>query len=609
MMTANSITSQDLSLAQIFLSFYRVPDYQREYVWGERDAKGERGEEVEQFLKDIHSEFEEATKDSAPEYFIGTIVVCPSKDGVFDLIDGQQRSTTSFLTLCALRDMISELDGQVPPTLKAQIAAADMNWHGETVERMRLDLQYEDASGVLVDYGTGKGLDARREGTRSIRNLAGAYDTIREFLTVQFPNDPNGLRRFLGYFTNKVKLIRIETPNISRALKIFETINDRGVGLDAMDLLKNLLFMNAKEGDFVKLKDIWRSLTQAIYEAREKPLRFLRYYLMATYDVEGQLREEDIYEWLVKNEKQTRHGSDPIGFAQRLRDGAIAYLNFTDGKTVTGHLDNGIMNTQALGGTAVKQHLVLLLAGRHLPPALFSRLTRQVEELMFIWLIAGIPTKDYERSIAQAARKLRHVEGEPAFTTFVEEFFVRQKNEHRQAFTTKLLSLHAWDMRKFRLRYLMAKLTRHFDVLAYGEAGRESLTHYLETKNDIEHILAQGADEEARAEFGDGAADVDLINRLGNLMLVEAAVNRVIKNAAYSKKALSYPKSQFLLARCQASAMAVGVGDKITQAAQRLNPAPAWNKAAIEARQQWIAEAALEVWNLGRAASKAAVTS
>ena len=600
-MTANSITSQDLSLAQIFLSFYRVPDYQREYVWGEPDAKGERGEEVEQFLKDIHSEFKEATKDEAPEYFIGTIVVCPSKDGVFDLIDGQQRSTTSFLTLCALRDMINELDGQVPPTLKAQIAAADMNWQGETVERMRLDLQYEDASGVLVDYGSGKGMSARREGTRSIRNLAGAYDTIREFLTVEFPDDPNGLRRFLGYFTNKVKLIRIETPNISRALKIFETINDRGVGLDAMDLLKNLLFMNAKEAEFVKLKDIWRSLTQAIYDAREKPLRFLRYYLLATYDVDKQLREEDIYEWLTENEKQTKHGSDPLGFAQRLRDGALAYLNFTNGKTVAGQIDHGIMNTRALGGTAVKQHLVLLLAGRHLQPTLFSRLTRQVEELMFVWLIAGIPTKDYERAITQAARRLRQIENEPAFSAFVEEFFVRQKNEHRQAFTMKLAALHAFDMRKFRLRYLMAKLTRHFDVLAYGEAGRESLTHYLETKNDIEHILAQGADEEARAEFGDGAGDPALIQRLGNLMLVEAAVNRVIKNVAYGKKALVYPTSQFLLARCQASPMAVGVNDKITQAVQRLNPAPAWNKAAIEARQKWIAEAAVEVWGLGMA--------
>ena len=180
-MSKNSITSLDLSIAQIFQDYYRVPDYQREYVWGERDAKGDGGEEVEQFLRDIHAEYEQATKDGAPEYFIGTIVVCPGKDDVYDLIDGQQRTTTSFLTLCAVRDAIGELDSRVPPTLNGQISSTAMNWRGETVDRLRLDLQYGDAADVLVDYGRGNGAKARRDGTRSIRNLANAYDTIRSF--------------------------------------------------------------------------------------------------------------------------------------------------------------------------------------------------------------------------------------------------------------------------------------------------------------------------------------------------------------------------------------------------------------------------------------------
>lgn len=601
-MSKNSITSQDLSIAQIFQDFYRVPDYQREYVWGETDAKGERGEEVEQFLKDIHAEFEQATKDGAPEYFIGTIVVCPGKDGVFDLIDGQQRTTTSFLTLCALRDMIGELDGQVPATLKGQICASAMNWQGETVERMRLDLQYEDAADVLTEYGSGNGKDARREGTRSIRNLANAYDTIREFLSTEFKADPNGLRRFLGYFTNLVKLIRIETPNVSRALKIFETINDRGVGLDAMDLLKNLLFMNAKEAEFGKLKEIWRSLTQAIYDAREKPLRFLRYYLMATYDIDAKLQEEDIYDWLVKHETQTKHGSDPMAFAKRLQEGAKAYQNFSRGLTVDGQVDHGILNTRSLGGSAVKQHFILLLAGRHLPLGLFQRLTRRVEETMFVWLVAGVPGRDYERLIVQAANRLRGVQDEAAFAVFEEEFFQRQKQSNRANFLARLGSLHAWDMRKFRLRYLLAKLTRHFDVMAYGLAGREGLSHYLETKNDIEHILASGADENAKLEFGEGATDFELIQRLGNLMLVELSVNRAIQNVPYSEKSKIYPTSQFLLARCQAAPLVVGVNDKITQAIQHLDPAPIWNRAAIERRQAWIAEAAAKVWDMPPAA-------
>jgi hypothetical protein len=79
-------------------------------------------------------------------------------------------------------------------------------------------------------------------------------------------------------------------------------------------------------------------------------------------------------------------------------------------------------------------------------------------------------------------------------------------------------------------------------------------------------------------------------------------VNRAIQNVPYSEKSKVYPTSQFLLARCQAVPLVVGVNDKITQAIQHLDPAPIWNRAAIERRQSWIAEAAAKVWDLPPAA-------
>ncbi|WP_245465570.1 DUF262 domain-containing protein [Mesorhizobium sp. M6A.T.Ce.TU.016.01.1.1] len=69
-MTEQSVISDDMTLKRMFHDFYRVPDYQREYVWGETDPKGEGGEEVGQFLLDIYAEYESATKDFAHEYFV-----------------------------------------------------------------------------------------------------------------------------------------------------------------------------------------------------------------------------------------------------------------------------------------------------------------------------------------------------------------------------------------------------------------------------------------------------------------------------------------------------------------------------------------------------------
>lgn len=598
MSVQQSILSQDLSLGEVFQSFYRVPDYQREYVWGEPDARGERGDEVEQFLSDIRAEYEQATSEAAPEYFIGTVVVCAGDGGVLDLIDGQQRTTTAFLTLCAIRDRLAALGASQPDTLKNQITATSVDWQGKATHRLRLSLQYEDAGDVLDRIGTAKFDQADLADTRSIRNIASAYNAVSEFLVSSFGEDVTKLQRFYGFFINKVKLIRIQTASVSKALKIFETINDRGVGLDAMDLLKNLLFMSAEPGEFPKLKELWRELTQAIYSAGEKPLRFLRYYLIATFDVDAKLREEEIYETLHRIEAQTGHRGQPIAFAKQLLDAARAYARFVAGRNARDEPEHGLINTRALGGSASKQHFILLLAGRSLPPALFTRLASAVEEMMMVWLVAKTPPRDYERAISQAARKLREVKTQAQFDKFARDFFMTEKKRYLDSFHDELLELRSFDMRKFRLKYLLAKITQHVDIEAYGREGRESLTPYLDAKNDVEHILARNANATARKEFGTRHDDEDYVEALGNLMWLERSINRSVGNAPYSLKAQHYPTSQFLLARCQATPLKSGVSDRIAKAVERLDPAPSWNKLAIDRRQEWLADRALEIWRL-----------
>jgi hypothetical protein len=595
-----SIVSQDMTLKRLFQDFYRVPDYQREYVWGESDAKGEGGDQVNQFLADIQAEFEAATQHFAPEYFIGTIVVCAGDDQVFELIDGQQRTTTSYLTLCAIRDALQELGGALPDDLASQIAASSTDWQGVTTHRFRLDLQYDDAGGVLAEYANGNAAQTVRDGSRSIRNLGGAYDTIREFLSTTFEGDRASILRFYGYLTNKVKVIRIETPTIAKALKIFETINDRGVGLDAMDLLKNLLFMNAKGQEFAELKSVWKSLTDDIYAVGEKPLRFLRYYLLATFDLDSKIREDGIYDWFQKNAGLTGHTTAPVAFAKRLREAAKAYAHFSKGQNAAGSAEPGIENTRLLGGQSIKQHFVLLLAARHLPAALFARLATEIEKTMFVWLISGTPAKDYERTIVDAARKLRAV-GPDNFDGFVADTFAKERADLSRSFDRAMKGLRSYAVRQFRLRYLIAKITQHIDLQAYGSSeSRDRLADYTAGGNDIEHILADSADADAVEEFGDCGQDQEVIQSLGNLLLIEKSINRSISNRPYTEKIKSYGQSKFLLTRCQAdtAAQMVGVADKITKTVQALDHWPSWTAADVEARHSFLVKIACSVWDV-----------
>ena len=63
--------------------FYIVPDYQREYVWTDK--------EVHQLLEDIGEQIDAGT---TRQYFIGTVLVSPTdQKNHYEVIDGQQRLT------------------------------------------------------------------------------------------------------------------------------------------------------------------------------------------------------------------------------------------------------------------------------------------------------------------------------------------------------------------------------------------------------------------------------------------------------------------------------------------------------------------------------------
>ena len=88
-LNVSTIRSKDCTIQDLLHDFYVVPDYQREYVW--------KTKQVDQFLNDI---YEGLTLGSAKEreYFIGNIVVCPKSSDEYEVIDGQQRITTIYIS-------------------------------------------------------------------------------------------------------------------------------------------------------------------------------------------------------------------------------------------------------------------------------------------------------------------------------------------------------------------------------------------------------------------------------------------------------------------------------------------------------------------------------
>lgn len=170
--------------------FYIIPDYQREYVWTDK--------EVSQLIDDID---EQIDASQAREYFIGTILVSPTDQKYhYEVIDGQQRLTTFFLLLCALKHMFQGEPHR--QTISALISTSYTDNSGETRTNLKLEPRYENAGDVMAKLVD---LDADPQTVRagiqaanipsfgSLENLVNAYATIYRYLERQ-------LRR---YFTTE----------------------------------------------------------------------------------------------------------------------------------------------------------------------------------------------------------------------------------------------------------------------------------------------------------------------------------------------------------------------------------------------------------------------
>lgn len=589
---SQTIKSLDLSVEELFNDFYVVPSYQREYVWEQ--------EQVEQLLQDIYEAFPVSRETPQSEYFIGSLVVCPTQGDMLELIDGQQRMTTAYLFLCAVRDHLAEIGGERIQTIASQIADMKVDDYGQETYRYRVNLQYEDSLGVLEQIAKGHhSVNEIAASTRSVENLRRAYHTIRLFLKNEFREETlastvGEIRRFYAYFIHKVKVVRIRTENIAHALKVFETINERGVGLDSMDLLKNLMFMRADKPDFDKLKERWKQLIDVLHESEEKPLRFLRYFILATYDVE-RLREKEIYQWFVDNEDTCGYAEDPIGFVDFLNEAARAYTHFVEGKNVDGTENRYLKNLHYLSGVA-RQHLILLLAGRCLPIDDFVELARQIENLFFAYIITREPTRRFERAFAQWAGELRKVENRAELNAFLDLHFRPEKEELATRFELALEELNDESIQKYRMRYILGKMTQYVNEQAYGPQAHD-LGRFVK-KKDVEHILPQTPTPEVLEAF-DRADEIEYyIHRLGNMAVLEDSLNRSAQNKPYAKKKEYFAQSQFLLTKSIAVDPRVGGNTAINRAVKGLLTFDRWTSDSIEDRQRMLTDLAKEVWDM-----------
>lgn len=257
---------------------YAIPRYQREYTWSRA--------QWDALFDDL--------LENEPNYFLGSIIcINQSQDALsvqsLELVDGQQRMTTLSLLLAAIYQSF-----RVLPNLGMEQQIELYNLKHKLVLKKKSDqprlipqVQNNNQQDYFAVLGKAGILDdveqVQHAGNRRVLK---AY---RHFLWrieqyLQGLSDPVASLQALLDKVNTATLVKIEVAGHSDAYTLFESLNNRGVPLTAIDLIKNKLLavLEAKDsGSIDKHYNRWKKVIDALGDDYAVQERFFRQYYNA----------------------------------------------------------------------------------------------------------------------------------------------------------------------------------------------------------------------------------------------------------------------------------------------------------------------------------------
>lgn len=160
-----------------------IPTYQRSYEWG--------ADQIEDFLEDLYSEYTRGV-DSDSRYFFGPIITTEDKNGITQIIDGQQRLTTTTIFLAVLRDILSTLSNvrgsqDIKGIIQRDLIGDGTDFYpfkltqiGSIAEEFRNQIQIDHNPEFLAEKPIYAGKQSK--GMGKVNNILRAYNRILNYL-------------------------------------------------------------------------------------------------------------------------------------------------------------------------------------------------------------------------------------------------------------------------------------------------------------------------------------------------------------------------------------------------------------------------------------------
>lgn len=543
-----------------------VPSHQRDYSWTEDD--------VGQLFDDVS----DAIKRKSDSYFLGLVVFLYSGSN-YTILDGQQRLATTVIIFAAIRDWLrqySDLAGEATKIQDWFIGSSELGQKDPTPKLILNQLNNQFflefvVKGTAIDDVVNAHKKSKRNDPNHLLLEAILYTHKRVKEIAQSIGDPKAASehffQFINYFRDNTKTVRLIVRDESSAYTLFETLNDRGVDLSPLDLVKNFLFKQAAGKSSETLRDMqsrWVQMIQIL--ANVKATSFLKTYWTSRH---GRIRTNLLFDTFRTTyavpEKAISLSVDLLEASEQYA--ALDSSNDAVWAAYTPETRVTVSTLKLLGSQ--QAHPVILSGLKKFSTAEMQKLLWLLEVLIVRFLlVGGGNTGRWEPLCARLAKQIYDEQVKTAAQAFAEMKDVYPTDdEFENAFKMKREGTNQ------KAQYFLKKLEKEEQRLAKGKMAGEFEPAAL----TVEHILPKKPGTNWNVEI---AADPDLVEdcvtRLGNMCLL-TDVNTKLGNKHFSLKKETFSKSDLITTKSVANALS-------------------WDRKAIDARQAHLAKLARGIW-------------
>ncbi len=532
---------------------YSIEYYQREYKWGTK--------QISELLEDLEARFfssyeegheRKQVREYAP-YFLGSVII-NSEEGTDYVIDGQQRLTSLTLLLIYLNHLQHQsANGKV---------ALDSLIFSEQFSVKSFNFDVPERTDCMEALYKGE-YYAVSDGSESVRNLMDRYSDIEHLFPDTLKDGP--LPYFIDWLKEKVELVQITAYSDDDAYMIFETMNDRGLGLSPTDMLKGYLLANIVDPAGKEAANaLWKQRILNLSElGGEEAADFLKTWLRAKY---------------AQTIRQGKKGAsnrdfEKIGteFHKWVRDGDNR--KHLIGLNKSADFDEFIRTKL---DRFSKHHIRLRRAAGQMTPGLEYVYYNAYNDftLQYPLLLAPLRTEDDEYTVL---RKARLVSGyldiyiarrivnyktlsysSLSYTMFNLVKDIRDLGISELAEVLKARLDGMWEtfdavsefrmhqQNRWRVHYLLARITHHIeDESGMASSFRTYVSRQIKKPFEVEHIWANQYERHAD-EFESEDAFHQYRNRFGGLLLLPRGFNQSYGDMPYAKKVNKYIEQNLL---------------------------------------------------------------